>query len=63
MQLAKSAEDKEKERYMFVRQYFEDGCLCIQSGKLKKRPEQELDQSAAEFYESNCVCTRNYLIE
>lgn len=61
MQLAKSAEDKEKERYMFVRQYFEDGCLCIREGTIEKRTAEESSQSAAELYEKNCVCTRNYL--
>jgi len=59
--LTKSAQEKESERYMFVRQYFEEGCLCLHEKKLEKQPAEECDQLAAEFYEKNCVCSRNYL--
>lgn len=47
----------------FCRDYFEFGCLCIQNGTLEKLGASVDDRIAADFYESNCSCSRNYCRE
>jgi hypothetical protein len=43
-----------------MRSYFERGCLCIFSGRLKALEAMTPDSEAVAFYEANCKCTRNY---
>jgi len=40
------------------RRYFETGCECILSGKIKKLPPETDDFEATEHYEDHCVCRR-----
>lgn len=51
----------ESERLKFCRDYFEDGCSCLIIDKLfDKVGEEYSDLVATQFYEDNCVCSRNY---
>lgn len=42
-----------------VRNYFEQGCKCIEEGSLPKLPASESDDVAAHYYKDNCKCSRN----
>ncbi len=42
------------------REYFENGCLCIEDGSLTKLDVSVPDAEALTHYENNCKCSRNY---
>ena len=42
-----------------LREYFEDGCLCIAEGKIKKLPEDDTNNLVGLFYLANCTCSRS----
>jgi hypothetical protein len=44
-----------------IREYFEQGCLCLIRGELQKVDSCIDDSEANVFYERNCSCSRNYL--
>jgi hypothetical protein len=44
-----------------VREYFENGCVCLMWGELQKVDSTVNDSEASAFYEQNCKCSRNYL--
>lgn len=41
------------------REYFETGCVCVLSGELDKAPVAMAENDAAEYYMTNCRCTRH----
>lgn len=41
-----------------TRKYFENGCLCILENKIKLQITDD-DQLAADYYWSNCKCSRH----
>jgi len=56
------------ERSKFFREYFEDGCICLNGWPKDKTPKtleacppDMPDTEAIKFYEQNCKCTRNYI--
>ncbi len=51
----------ELKRLQWNRNYFEEGCLCIRDGELKKLPSNINNAFAIEHYERNCKCSRNYV--
>lgn len=53
---------KEQNRLKLNREYFEEGCSCINTTKnMQACPTNMDDEKAVEFYEKNCKCTRNYI--
>jgi len=44
----------------WIREYFEQGCLCIANGDMNKLPEETPDREAATYYQQHCACSRNY---
>ena len=42
----------------YFRKYYEDGCLCILTNKIKKIEGGD-DKLAVDFYEKNCHCSRH----
>lgn len=40
-------------------EYFEDGCLCISSGRIAKQDSSQANANAANYYMENCTCTRH----
>lgn len=43
------------------REYFEQGCLCISEGKIKKLSSSTQDWDAVSYYGKACKCSRNYI--
>lgn len=52
----------DQDRLRFNREYFENGCSCINTKKtLQLCPTNMPDDEAVAFYEKNCKCSRNYI--
>lgn len=52
----------EQERLRLNREYFEEGCACINKTKtLQPCPTNMSDSEAVEFYEKHCECSCNYV--
>lgn len=51
----------EADRLKANRLYFEDGCICIASGRLPKYGASVSDRMAVYRYEQLCKCSRNYV--
>lgn len=46
--------------HAYTREYFEEGCLCLISGKILGKARSVPDREAVEYYEASCTCSRNY---
>lgn len=55
--------NSESKRAKLNRNYFESGCYCIITKKIKKLAPEVSDQNAIAYYESACTCNRNYIDE
>ena len=53
-------EQAEKRREKVNRYYFESGCYCIITKRIKKAAAKTSDQEAVAYYERACQCNRNY---
>ena len=42
-----------------MRKYFEDGCICISEGKLRKQPVSVSAAAAVKKYTARCKCSRH----
>jgi len=52
-------QSEEAERLKWLRDYFEEGCLCILSGAIKALPSSSSDRDAAAYYLDHCRCSRH----